>query len=263
MMKLLLVGGGNMGMALLGGWQKNIPGMDIIVVDPHPSDALKNSGVSIFTDISEIKAHAFDVVVLAVKPQSFADVLPALKKYTSAAFLSIAAGKSIAGMQENLGDGVAIIRAMPNTPALVAQGITVCVPNAHVSDTQKKTATVLLQSVGEVVWIDDENQMHAVTALSGSGPAYVFALIDAMAKAGKTNGLPSELAMRLARKTVQGAAELAMQSDKSATELRQQVTSPGGTTEAALKVILAEKNGIDNMMHAAITAATKRSQELA
>jgi len=265
-MKILLVGGGNMGTALLLGWRKHLSDLQVTAVDPHPSEALKalcHAPHKIATDVNQVKGD-FDVVVIAIKPQSFGEVLPALQQFAlpDTVFLSIAAGKSISGMQEFLGKYAAVIRAMPNTPALIGQGITVCVPNINVSDVQKQNAQNLLEAVGDVVWITDEEQMHTVTALSGSGPAYVFAMIEAMEKAGEACGLSAELSLQLARKTVQGAGALATHSEKSPAELRQQVTSPGGTTEAGLK-ILQDNDALQKLVTETISAATKRSRDLA
>jgi pyrroline-5-carboxylate reductase len=265
-MQLLLVGGGNMGTALFTGWLQISSAIQVTVVDPHPSESLQSICLpphKLFKAITDVpQGQSFDIILLAVKPQSFDDVLPQLVRLVGehSVILSIAAGKTIATIQQSL-PTVPVIRAMPNTPALIGQGMTVCVSSDTVSEKQKAEATQLLQAVGDVIWIDDEALMHAVTALSGSGPAYVFAMIEALQQAGEVNGLPTGLALQLALKTMQGAACLAQQSDKSAAELRQQVTSPGGTTEAALKVLQAE-NGLDELMEMAVAAATHRSKEL-
>jgi pyrroline-5-carboxylate reductase len=258
---VLLIGGGNMGRALLAGWQKENAALSVTIVEPHPIPELKTFG-TVFPDARQVTGF-FDIIVLAIKPQMFDAVLPGLKKFvnTETVFLSIAGGKSMASISTHLGEA-AIIRAMPNTPAMVGEGITVCVANAEVTETQKETATDLLAAVGQVVWIDQEDHMHAVTALSGSGPAYVFALIEALQQAGEKAGLPKELAAPLARQTVIGSAALAAQeANKTPAQLREQVTSPGGTTEAALKVLKGEK-GLDALLMEAIQAAAQRSQEL-
>ncbi len=266
-MRLLLVGGGNMGTALFTGWLQIAGDLQVSVVDPHPSETLKSICLNphqLYATLQDVpQDQSFDIIILAVKPQSFGDVLPQLAPLASeqSVILSIAAGKTIATIQHSL-PNISVIRAMPNMPALIGQGMTVCVASDAVSEKQKNDATQLLQAVGDIVWIDNEDMMHAVTALSGSGPAYVFAMIEAMQQAGEANGLPAGLALQLAVKTMQGAACLAQQSsDKSPAELRRQVTSPGGTTEAALKVLQAE-NGLDELMEMAVAAATHRSKEL-
>lgn len=266
-MKLLLVGGGNMGTALLTGWQKSVADLSVHVIDPHPSEALQslsNNNCTISKNADGID-DVFDIVVLAIKPQTFPDALPVLKPLIAkqGLVLSIAAGKTLQGMADILGQDVAIIRTMPNTPALIGEGMSVLVANANVDETHKSHANQLLQAVGKTLWLDDENDMHAVTALSGSGPAYVFAMIESMQKAGVNMGLSDKVALQLARQTMLGAAMLAAKQEIVApAELRRQVTSPGGTTEAGLKILLAE-NGLDDLMDRTIYAATKRSQDLA
>ena len=265
-MKILLVGGGNMGTALLLGWRKNNISLQITAIDPHPSEALKamcQAPDQVLTDAAQVSGP-FDVVIIAIKPQLFADVLPGLQKFvsTETVFLSIAAGKSLASIAQFFGAGAAIIRAMPNTPALIGQGITVCIANENVNSAQKETANTLLQAAGGVIWIADEELIHAVTALSASGPAYVFAMIEAMQQAGEAVGLSASLALQLAVKTVQGAGALAQHSGKPPAELRQQVTSPNGTTAAGLE-ILQGKMGLDQLMLKTVKAAARRSRELA
>lgn len=266
--RLLLLGGGNIGSALLAGWiKKEIP-LEVTVVDPSPSDHLRDLVTKPHTlvqSIDALKKTSFDVVVLAVKPQSFPEILPTLIPFTNgrAVFMSVAAGKTMAGMQEILGMETPIIRVMPNTPALIGQGMAGLVANAYVSEDARQLAEDLMLAVGDSVWVSDEEQMHAVTALSGSGPAYVFAMVEAMQKAGEALGLDAETALKLARKTVQGAGALAAEkADTDPSELRRQVTSPGGTTAAALDVLLAE-DGLAKLMREAMRAAAKRSQEMA
>lgn len=265
-MKLLLVGGGNMGTALLAGWQSNMSGLSVSVIDPHPSDRLRSlcAADAIHSSAATV-SETFDVVLLAIKPQSFADVLPQVKHLLveNGLVLSIAAGKTMQSMTDAFGADKAVIRVMPNTPALIGEGMSVLVANHNTNDTQKQSAEKLLQSVGQTLWIDNENDMHAVTALSGSGPAYVFAMIEAMQKAGVEMGLPCDMALQLARQTVLGAAMLAVKQDTTQpAELRRQVTSPGGTTEAALNVLLDAENGLDTLMQDALFAAQKRSRDL-
>ena len=250
-----------MGRALLTGWERKQMFSTITIVDPKPAEDLKR--YKVVPDSYAVEREDFDIVVLAVKPQIVTQVLLGLKRFVkeNTLFISIAAGKTIDAMKKELGDA-AIIRTMPNTPAMIGQAITVGIANNKVSKAQKDIAQTLLSAIGELIWITDENQMHAVTALSGSGPAYVFALIEAMQKAGETLGLDKTLAATLARKTVQGSAALAAHStDLAPEELRRNVTSPNGTTEAALNILLAE-GGLDALFEKAMKAAAKRSEEL-
>jgi pyrroline-5-carboxylate reductase len=177
-------------------------------------------------------------------------------------FLSIAAGKTLAFFSRQLGAEAAIVRAMPNTPAAIGRGITVACPNPYASAVQIALCDRLLAAAGEVAWVDDEALIDAVTAVSGSGPAYVFLLIECLAKAGIAAGLPADLAVRLARATVAGSGELARLSSEPAEVLRQNVTSPGGTTRAALDVLMAA-DGLETLMRKAVAAAAARSRELA
>lgn len=261
MTKILLVGCGKMGSALLSGWlDRGIAKADVVVIDP----SLPDLGVAVVAAEAQIPA-AFqpDVVVLAVKPQVMAEVLPPYGRFKRAVFLSIAAGKPIAFFQTHLGSDAVIVRAMPNTPAAVRRGITVCCAVSKVGPEARSLCQSLLEAVGEVGWVEDEALMDAVTAVSGSGPAYVFLLAEVMAAAGIAQGLPADLAARLARATVSGAGELLRQSAEAAGQLRQNVTSPGGTTAAALTVLMADQGGFGSLMTEAVAAATKRGRELA
>lgn len=265
---LVLVGAGRMGGALLGGClARGIVAPDAVTVI-EPGDAARAEaaklGVRAVANADEVGGDAPDLVLIAVKPQVMEQVLPAYAPWVQAGsvFLSIAAGRAVASLAGSLGAESAIIRAMPNTPAQVGRGVTALFANAHVSDAQRALATALMEAVGEVVWLDDEAMMDAVTAVSGSGPAYVFHLIEALAEAARAAGLPAAMADALARATVTGAAELAFRSDAPAGTLREQVTSPGGTTEAALKVLMAD-DGLGALMTRAVAAAAKRSRELA
>lgn len=264
--RVLLVGCGKMGSAMLAGWlERGIDPAGIVVVEPGTAvrDAFAAKGVTVVeTDAAIDLAFTPDVVVLAVKPQVMAAVAPAYARFGSAVFLSIAAGKPLAFFAGLLGDA-AIVRAMPNTPAAVQAGITVCVANARVDAARRAACQQLLESVGEVAWIEDEGQMDAVTAVSGSGPAYVFLLAEVMAQAGVAAGLPAELATRLARTTVWGSGQLLNQSSESSEQLRINVTSPGGTTAAALAVLMQDGKGFAELMTAAVAAAAKRGKELA
>jgi pyrroline-5-carboxylate reductase len=258
---IALAGAGKMGGAMLTGWLAG--GLDpkcAIVVEPHPSDeikALAASGVRL-----NPQATVADTLVMAVKPQSFREAGPMVKPFVgpSTLVVSIMAGTPIAALQEVCGGMV--VRAMPNTPAAIGRGITVAVPAKDVSAAQRATADALLRATGSVEWVDDEKLMDAVTAVSGSGPAYVFLLAEELARAGVEAGLPVELAAKLARETVAGSGELLHRSDLPAATLRQNVTSPGGTTQAALEVLMA-RDGLQPLMIRAIAAATKRSIELA
>lgn len=267
---LVLIGCGKMGGAMLAGWlDSGEAAGGVHVVEPHP-DAMgglaARQGVTVHPSAEALPQDlAPSVVVLAVKPQSMDDALVPLARLadTGAYFLSIAAGKTIGYFQDRLGASAPIVRAMPNTPAAVGRGITAYVANGQVGADQKAQAHRLLEAVGEAVEADEEDQIDAVTALSGGGPAYVFLLIETLAAAGVKAGLPEDLAMRLARVTVSGSGELARQSEEPASQLRINVTSPGGTTAEALKVLMDGQNGIQPIFDAAIAAATARSRELA
>ena len=264
---LVLVGAGKMGGAMLEGWLKGgAKPSRIVALDPAPPPEMmvliERSGIRLNPEISTI--HDAEVVVLAVKPQLMEDVLPGLKalKTSRPLILSVAAGKTIASFERHFGADAAVIRTIPNTPAAVGRGITAMAANANVSAAQMGLARSLLEAVGEVVTVPDEAMIDAVTAVSGSGPAYVFYLTECLAAAGEKVGLPKELAMQLARATVAGAGELMRQSGTEAATLRQNVTSPKGTTYEALQVLMAE-NGMQPLFDKAIAAAVRRSRELA
>lgn len=259
---MVLLGCGKMGSALLAGWLAQGVQPDCVhVVEPHPSDWLRGSGVALNADMPDSPA----VVVLAVKPQMMGDALPALQSLGGGKtlFISIAAGTQLARISDMLGARTPVIRAMPNTPAAVAQGISALIGNETVSEADLQLAENLLAAVGQTLRLESETQMDAVTALSGSGPAYVFHMIEAMARAGQAQGLSPDMAMQLARATVTGAAALARDTPDSAAQLRINVTSPGGTTAAALAVLMDETHGLPPLMERAIAAAAARSQELA
>ncbi len=249
---------------MLAGWlaRGTSPG-DVVVIDPlapPPAPGLKmvKSGSDVPADFRP------DIVVVAVKPQKMEEALPPLAAFASsgAVFLSIAAGKTLASFAHVLGQNVPVVRAMPNTPAAVGRGITVAVPNSHVASTQREACGRLLAAVGTVEWVEDEALIDAVTAVSGSGPAYVFLLAEALAEAGAAAGLPRPLAEKLARATVTGAGELLHRSSESPATLRENVTSPAGTTFAALQVLRAA-DGLPSLMTRAVAAAAARSRELA
>ena len=259
---IVLAGAGKMGGAMLTGWLAG--GLDasrVAVVEPSPSDeikALAARGVR----LNPAEKSIAEALVMAVKPQTFREAGPMLKPFIGASTLvvSIMAGTKIAALEEVCGGMV--VRAMPNTPAAIGRGITVAVPAMNISAAQRTTADALLRATGSVEWVEDEKLMDAVTAVSGSGPAYVFLLAEELARAGVEAGLPAELATKLARETVAGSGELLHRSDLPAATLRQNVTSPGGTTAAALDVLMGH-DGLQQLMIRAIAAATKRSIELA
>lgn len=265
---LLLVGCGKMGGAMLEGWlEMGLLPQQIYIIEPHApiAEELRSRGLSAVTVQSELPADLDPGIILfAVKPQSMDIALPPCTGYQSpnTTFLSIAAGKTISYFENILGAEAAIVRSMPNTPAAVRRGITVATPNNNVTDEQRNFCSNLLEAIGEVAWVNDEGLIDAVTALSGGGPAYVFFLTECMAQAGIDAGLPSELSAQLARATVSGAGELMRQSDETPSTLRENVTSPGGTTAEALKILMAE-SGWQPLVTDAIAAATARSKELA
>lgn len=268
----LLVGCGKMGGALLAGWlARGTAGADAPVIIIEPASAATapfraKPGVTILSAANEIpEALRPRVVVFAVKPQGMDQVVPAYRRFVSPAtvFLSIAAGRPIAFFERHLGAAASVVRTMPNTPAAVGRGISVACANSHVSAEQRELCGRLLSAVGEVAWVDDERLLDPATAVSGSGPAYVFLLVEALAEAGAAAGLPAELAMRLARATVAGSGELLHQAPEPAEQLRRNVTSPGGTTAAALEVLMAKRGGLGALLKRAVAAATRRSRELA
>ena len=262
---IVLAGGGKMGSALLAGWlESGVAASDVHVIEPDPAQAkrLAEMGVNVGADTSALPQHAA-IVIFAVKPQVMAAVVPHYKSLAGddTVFMSIAAGCTIKLFESHLG-ACPVVRSMPNTPAAIGLGMTVACANKYVSAAQKARCQSLLEAVGEVAWVSDEAHMDAVTAVSGSGPAYVFLLIEALAAAGADAGLAPDLAMRMAQTTVRGAGELAHRSEDSPRQLRINVTSPGGTTAAALDVLMAE-DGLGALMRRAVDAATRRSKALA
>ncbi|TVR79286.1 MAG: pyrroline-5-carboxylate reductase [Rhodospirillales bacterium] len=260
-----------MGQALLNGWlDRGVDPSTLSVIEPEV--AIRDRVAARHPDIRALEsAAALDpdvqpgVVVLAVKPQVMDPVVGSYRRLVrpESVFLSIAAGRTIASFQRLLGEAARVVRAMPNTPAAVHRGITVACAGPGVSSEQRRACTRLLEAVGSVVWTDDESLMDAVTAVSGSGPAYVFLLAETLAEAGVAAGLPAELAARLARETVTGAAALLAAEGASPAALRRGVMSPGGTTEAALRVLMAEPDGLAALMREAVDAAKERSRALA
>lgn len=272
---LLLAGCGKMGGALLEGWlRQGISANDVVVVEPNTdigNELSGDYGVKVLSDADALPSDLTPaVVMMAVKPQVMDNVVPSYARFAGlgTVFLSIAAGKNIKYFENAFGTDAAIVRAMPNTPAAVARGITVCCANAHATTKQRDVCTNLLQAVGKVDWVDEETLIDAVTGLSGGGPAYVFLLVESLAKAGTAAGLPEDLAMRLARETVAGSGELLHQSPEEPSTLRKNVTSPGGTTAEALRVLMGDvdgdrRDGWQSLITDAVAAATNRSRELA
>jgi len=261
---IVLAGAGKMGGAMLSGWlARGLDLWQVAVIEPQPSaeiGALTAKGVRLNPSPGELGAVA--TLVIALKPQTFGEAAAALKQFAgpSTLVVSIMAGTTIASISSACGGSV--VRAMPNTPAAIGRGITVAVAAKNVSAAQRAVADALLRATGSVEWIDDEALMDAVTAVSGSGPAYIFLLAEELARAGVEAGLPQELATKLARETVAGSGELLHRSELAAATLRQNVTSPGGTTAAALAVLMAP-DGMQSLLTRAVAAATRRSKELA
>lgn len=264
---LVLLGAGKMGSAMLRGWLAlGMDGHGVTIVDPYPADDLmelaKEHGILVNPPSGTISPP--EALVLAIKPQTLEAAAPDIAPLVGAntLVLSIMAGKTIANITQRLPKAKAIVRAMPNTPAAVGRGITGAAASAGVSAAQRAAASALLSAIGAVEWLDQEDWIDAVTAVSGSGPAYVFYLAECMAKAGEAAGLPADLAMRLARATVEGAGELMFRDAATpASQLRVNVTSPGGTTAAALDILM-DPNGLEPLMTKAIGAAKRRAGEL-
>jgi pyrroline-5-carboxylate reductase len=261
---IVLVGAGKMGGAMLSGWlAQGLDPTKVTVIEPQPSteiSALTANGVRLNPPSGNASAAA--TLVIALKPQTFREAGPMLNQFsaTSTLVVSIMAGATIASISGVCGGSV--VRAMPNTPAAIGRGITVAVAAQNVSAGQRVVADALLRATGSVEWVDDESLMDAVTAVSGSGPAYIFLLAEELARAGVAAGLPQELAAKLARETVAGSGELLHRSDAAAATLRHNVTSPGGTTAAALEVLMGP-DGMQSLLTRAVAAATRRSKELA
>jgi len=262
---LVLAGAGKMGSAMLDGWvARGLDPAKVVVIEPQPSLQVVGYGSQGLRLNPKRAGLVADAIIVAVKPQVAAEVVPELASLVGprTVVVSIMAGRPLAFLESTLPPATAIVRTMPNTPAAIGRGITVAVGNKHVTPAQRELADRLLAATGAVEWITDERHMDAVTAVSGSGPAYVFLLAEALTHAGVAAGLPEALAEKLARLTVAGSGELLNTMPEDAAILRQNVTSPGGTTAAALAVLMAA-DGLEPLMTRAVAAATKRSRELA
>ena len=267
---LILAGAGKMGGAMLTGWlESGLAPADVVVQDPAPppemQTLLTERGIKVVATLASADlAGPPAVIVAAVKPQIMDDVFPALGQLAGprTLVLSIAAGKTIASFERHLAKGTAVVRSIPNTPAAIGRGITVCAPNPHVTSEQRRLCDDLLASIGQVGWVEDEALIDAATAVSGSGPAYVFLLAECLAAAGVEAGLSPELSARLAEATIAGSGALLERSELPPSTLRENVTSPNGTTYAALQVLMAD-DGMKPLLIKAVAAATRRSRELA
>ena len=258
---LVILGCGKMGSALLAGWlSQGLAPQGVWILDPKPSDWLISQGVHLNKKLPENPA----VVMVAVKPQLMGEALPRLKSFGSGTtlFISVAAGVTISSFEQALGASTPIVRTMPNTPASVGQGITALIGNGSATKDDMAEAELLMAAVGQTITLENEAQMDAVTGVSGSGPAYLFHMIETLAFAGEKQGLPLDIATKLARATVAGAGALAVQSNETAAQLRINVTSPNGTTQAALEVLMNEKTGLQSLITQTVAAATLRSKEL-
>lgn len=269
---LTLIGCGNMGSALLAGWLNIEQIAHITIIDPDPqlpAAAHRDQRVKVFRDMAELARQEdntrCDICLLAVKPQIMSDMMQSLNETGLRAdiVISVAAGITIDTIRQKLPRGPAIVRVMPNTPSLIGQGVLAVCPGDDLSQARENDIQSLLQVCGHVFWLDTETHMNAVTAVSGSGPAYVFAMIEALAEAGRHEGLPDDLAAQLARRTVEGAAGLsAHNADTDITQLRRHVTSPGGTTEAGLKALLDTTQGLTPLLTRTVSAARQRGDDL-
>ncbi|MBF9234332.1 pyrroline-5-carboxylate reductase [Microvirga alba] len=262
---LTLVGAGKMGGSMLEGWLAvGLPASGVTVIDPRPSEEMARFCADRGIALNPSRPAISDVLVLAIKPQMLDEAAAQLNGLLGpkTVIVSILAGKTIGDLKGRLPAATAIVRAMPNLPASIGRGATGAAANAEVTEAQRLMADALLRSNGIVEWLSSEDLIDAVTAVSGSGPAYVFHLVECLAEAGAAAGLPADLAQRLARATVTGAGELLFQSDLSPDTLRQNVTSPGGTTAAALQVLMAEPHGLKALMRDAVAAAKRRAEEL-
>ena len=264
--KLLLVGCGKMGSALLQGWlNAGLEAAQFYVQEPNPDAALADLGVHLNVDIGALQEAAPSVIILAIKPQLAVDVLPsiALLAAPETLVISLMAGVSINTMSDLLGGEASFVRTMPNTPAAIGAGMTALYASSGTQEDQKAAAEALLAAVGQTVWLDTEKALDAVTAISGSGPAALFQMVDALAAAGVNLGLQQDMAAQLAMQTIIGSASMLCEDEADPRQLRVNVTSPGGTTEAALDVLMGDTGGLVDLMRRATQAAAARAGELA
>jgi pyrroline-5-carboxylate reductase len=261
---ILLIGAGRMGGAMLRGWLAR--GLaPVIAVEPEPAPALKRlCGVRFVSEVEEFEDLPARACVVALKPQVLRTEAARLKGIAARGtpMLSIAAGTSIAALRAAWGKRAKILRAMPNTPGAIGQGISAIYAPTNVTSAERALAQRLLAPLGQTIWVGRENLIDVTTAVSGSGPAYVFLLVEALADAARAEGMPRPEAEKLARATIMGAGALLAADQRPPAELRRDVTSPGGTTEAALKVLIGEK-GLNGLIARAVAAANKRAGELA
>lgn len=263
---LVLVGAGKMGGAMLAGWlDRGLPSDGVVVIEPHPSAELLAllAARGVRHETAAPAGLQARVMVVAVKPQVLDAVLPPLRPLIGppTVVVSVVAGKTVATFETALGTG-RIVRTIPNTPSQVGRGITGAFAAPSVAGSDRELVSALLATLGRLEWVAEEALIDVVTAVSGSGPAYVFHMVEALAAAGAAAGLDPDLAARLARATVEGAGELLWRSPESPETLRRNVTSPGGTTAAALAVLMGEAS-LTGLMTAAVAAAAERSRELA
>ncbi|MDA0781855.1 MAG: pyrroline-5-carboxylate reductase [Rickettsiales bacterium] len=261
---IILVGCGKMGSALFGGLLPNLESKSQALII-SPSGKGSDFGVNLVNSASQIPDDFKpEIILLAVKPQIIGNVLEEYKKYTdgNTLFISVAAGKTIKFFEDKLGKQTPIVRAMPNLPSLIKLGATTICANDIVNETQKSITTSLFESVGMAIWLDNESQMNAATGLAGSGPAYVFHFIECLIEAGIKEGLPQDTATELAISTVLGSAVMANNSDNSVTQLKEQVISPNGTTQAGIDA-LSKDGSLQKLIQNTVSAATRRSKELA
>lgn len=265
-MQVLLIGAGNMGFAMLRTWT-GMEGYRFAVIELNPDlrQRATLAGAEAYAAFSDLPgSFRADVVVIATKPQAVEDAVTTCRSILDPAGLlvSVAAGVTLDTIRRKAGEGPAIIRCMPNTPAAIGEGMTVCCASANAQTYDRDRAKTLLAAIGRVAFVEDERLMDAVTAVSGSGPAYVFHLLEAFIAAGISVGLPPELAVTLVKQTVFGAAKLALAPEADPTALREQVTSPNGTTAAALSVLMNPRDGFSALLSRAVAAAEQRSTDL-
>lgn len=262
---VLLVGCGKMGSALLQGWlSAGLEAAQFYVQDPQPHEALSRLGVNLNANSDALQEAAPAIIVLAVKPQLAVEALPpiALLAAPETLVISLMAGVSINTMSELLGGDASFVRTMPNTPAAIGAGMTALYAASSVKLEEKAVAEALLAAVGETVWLDSEKAIDSVTAISGSGPAYLFHMVEALAAAAVNLGLPQDMAAQLARQTIIGSAAMLNSEEEDPRQLRVNVTSPGGTTEAALDVLMGDEGALVELMRRATQAAAMRASEL-